>query len=56
MKFGLNENSLEQINSVFREFSEIEETIIFGREQKVISEKARILISFLKERILTVIS
>ncbi len=34
MKFGLKENSMEQINSVFREFSEIEETIIFGSRAK----------------------
>ncbi len=34
MKFGLNENNLEQINSVFREFSDIEETIIFGSRAK----------------------
>lgn len=34
MKFGLKENILEQINSVFEKFSQVEEVVIYGSRAK----------------------
>lgn len=42
MKYGLDEKNMERLNSVFKEFSEIDEIFYTVREQRVISEKVRI--------------
>ena len=34
MKFGLTENTIKQINSVFEEFPQVEEVVIYGSRAK----------------------
>ncbi len=34
MKYGLKENNLEQLNSIFRKFPEIDEIILYGSRAK----------------------
>ena len=42
MKFGLKDEIIEQVNSVFAKYPQIEGAITYGYEQKVTTNEARI--------------